>query len=267
MKTEPSRVSFTALATFVFLAFAVDPTPSQPSISTASRTSPDPAQLALADWAAGRTGGSLSAMRPADLQAALGTKRHGYELFPQAADRSSGLLEERRFLTRLPYGRAMWRAALRNRLDGLLIAAVVETESAFSPTAVSPDGAIGLMQVIPENGDLHSRADLFDPNINLDVGSQYLSGLIERYHGDLRLAVAAYNAGPGAVTRYGGVPPFRETRDYVKTVLSLYVDHRQNIWKTSAGSRRGDDLTTPMVAAAHELFRPAPQSTLASAAR
>jgi len=216
MKTQPSRVSFTVLATFLFLVAAFDPAPSEPSRSVASGKVPDPAQLELADWAAGRTGGSLSAMRPGDLQAALEPKRHGFELFRQQSDP----LEERKFLAKLPFGRAMWRAAMRNRLDSLLLAAVVETESSFSATAVSPDGAIGLMQVIPETGQLYGKSNLFDPNVNLEVGCQYLAGLIERYHGDMKLAVAAYNAGPGAVTRYGGVPPYRETRGYVRRIFA-----------------------------------------------
>jgi soluble lytic murein transglycosylase-like protein len=262
MKTRPSRVSFTALATFLFLVAAFEPTPSQPSIPAAGRRAPDPDQLALADWATGRTGGTLSVMGPHDLQAALASKRHGFELFPPLSE-APDLLAERTFLAKLPYGRAMWRAALRNRLDDLLLAAVVETESSFSPKAVSPAGAIGLMQVIPETGQLYGKADLFDPNVNLDVGCQYLARLIDRYHGDLRLAVAAYNAGPAAVTRYGDVPPFRETRDYVKSVLARYVDHRQSVWKAEAGRRSDEGLTTRARTArsGHSLFDPPPQST------
>jgi soluble lytic murein transglycosylase-like protein len=263
MKSRPSRVSFTVLATFLFLIVSLQPTSSLPSSSPGGRKAPDADQLALADWAAGRTS-DLSVMRPQDLQAALVPQPQGFDLFRQQPD----LLGERSFLAKLPYGHAIWRAAVRNRMDGLLLAAVVETESSFSPTAVSPDGAIGLMQVIPETGEIYGKPDLFDPNINLDVGCQYLAGLIDRYHGDLRLAVAAYNAGPAAVTRYGGVPPFRETRDYVKSVLSLYVDHRQSVWKAGSGRWNDESLTTKAttVAAAHNLFAPAPQSTLASSA-
>jgi soluble lytic murein transglycosylase-like protein len=262
MKSEPSRVSFTVLATFLFLVAAFDPTPSQPAISRAGDRAPDPSQLALADWAAGRTGGNLSVMRPRDLQAALEPKRHGFELFRQPYE----LLEERKFLAKLPYGRAMWRAAIRNRMDGLLLAAVVQTESSFSPTAVSPQGAIGLMQVIPETGELYGKPDLFDPNVNLDIGCQYLADLIDRFHGDLSLAVAAYNAGPGAVARYGGVPPFPETRDYVKSVLALYVGHRQSLWKAEAGQPNNESLTTPAKTAAsgHGLFNPPPRQSTAA---
>ena len=239
MKLRPSRVSFTVLATFLSLAATLQPTSSLPSSSQGGRRAPDPGQLALADWAAGRTS-DLSVMRPQDLQAALVQQPHGFDLFRQQPD----LLGERSFLAKLPYGHAIWRAAVRNRMDGLLLAAVVETESAFSPGAVSPEGAIGLMQVIPETGELYGKADLFDPNVNLDVGCQYLAGLIERYHGDLRLAVAAYNAGPAAVTRFRGVPPYRETRDYVDSVMSLYASHRESVRRTETARTSDDSLPT-----------------------
>ncbi|HEY8020389.1 MAG TPA: lytic transglycosylase domain-containing protein [Thermoanaerobaculia bacterium] len=273
MKSRPSRVSFTVLATFLFLIVSLQPTSSLPSSSPGGRKAPDADQLALADWAAGRTS-DLSVMRPQDLQAALVPQPQGFDLFRQQPD----LLGERSFLAKLPYGHAIWRAAVRNRMDGLLLAAVVETESAFSPKAVSPEGAIGLMQVIPETGGLYGKTDLFDPNVNLDVGCQYLAGLIERYHGDLRLAVAAYNAGPAAVTRYRGMPPYRETRDYVESVLSLYASHRESVRKAET-ARTGDGgllarttATTPSTGgggsdtAGRGLFGSAPV-TLASAVR
>lgn len=276
MKPRPHRVTFTALAAFLFLVAAFDPTPSQPSISTAGRHAPDPGALLTAEWIAGRTGGDLAVLRPRDLDAAMApelSKRHDFELFPHSD--TPDPLAERSFLAKLPYGHAMWRAAERNRLDGLLLAAVVETESSFSPKAVSPDGAIGLMQVIPETGALYGKPNLYDPVVNLDVGCQYLASLIDRYHGDLALAVAAYNAGPGAVTRYGGVPPYAETRDYVKSVLSRYVDHRQSLARIEAdrleaGHLLDGDLTTrERVARAghHSLFDPAPQASPSSGER
>lgn len=271
MKSRPSRVSFTVLATFLVVAVTLDPTPSQPSISTAGRHAPDPHALLTAEWIAGRAGGDLAVMRPRDLDAALApepSKRHGFELFPETS-KAPDPRAERSFLAKLPYGRAMWRAAERNRLDGLLLAAVVETESSFSPKAVSPAGAIGLMQVIPETAALYGKTDLFDPTVNLDVGCQYLASLIDRYHGDLALAVAAYNAGPTAVTRYGGVPPYPETRDYVKSVLSRYVDHQQSVWKAAAGRSGDERLTTRQDTARsrHSLFDPPPQATPAEDGR
>jgi soluble lytic murein transglycosylase-like protein len=122
----------------------------------------------------------------------------------------------------------MTLAAERHRVDGLLVAAIVEAESGFVPTRVSPRGAVGLMQVLPSTaGEYGDAKDLLDPRTNLDVGSRYLGRLIEDFDGDVELAVAAYNAGPGAVERYGGVPPYAETKDYVKRVLTLYDAHHQ----------------------------------------
>lgn len=268
MKTRLSRVPFTALATFLFLAVAFEPTPSHPATSTAGKGAPDPEKLAVAEWIAGRAGGNLAALSPRDLDGALSSKRHEFSLFRETSG-APDPTAERSFLAKLPYGRAMWRAAERNRLDGLLLAAVVETESSFSPKAVSPDGAIGLMQVIPETGALYGKPNLYDPIVNLDVGCQYLASLIDRYHGDLALAVAAYNAGPGAVTRYGGVPPYPETRDYVKSVLARYVDHRHSLAKLEGDRPLDGSLSTRerTARASHSLFDPPPQATPAGGER
>jgi soluble lytic murein transglycosylase-like protein len=128
----------------------------------------------------------------------------------------------------------MTLAAERHRVDGLLVAAIVEAESGFVPDRVSPKGAVGLMQVLPSTaGEYGEDKDLLDPRTNLDVGSRYLGRLIKNFGGDLELAVAAYNAGPGAVERYGGVPPYTETKDYVRKVLTLYDEHHQ-----TAGAER-----------------------------
>jgi hypothetical protein len=173
-------------------------------------------------------------MRSADLDAALSTpaQPHKLGLFDGAGQRKA----EYEVIKKFPFGRAIARAAERHRVDALLLAAIVETESAFAPDAVSPEGAIGLMQLIPETGELYGKTDLFDPYVNLEVGSQYVGALLDRYHGDLALALAAYNCGPATVTRYGAVPPYKETREFVKGVLALYVEHRQSAWKRSKES-------------------------------
>ena len=140
---------------------------------------------------------------------------------------------QRRFLYRMPYGAAISLAAGRHHVDGLLLAAVISIESGFAPHAVSPRGARGLMQVTPEVGEAYGARDLFDPYVNVDVGCRYLCSLLKDYDGNLERALAAYNAGPGAVDRYRGMPPYAETRSYVREVLDLYAEYGRK-----AGIRR-----------------------------
>ena len=117
---------------------------------------------------------------------------------------------------------AIARAAEATGLEPALIAAVVEVESAFDPFAVSPKGAAGLMQIMPDTARTLALDDPFDAEANIAAGARLLKRLIERYDGDLDLALAAYNAGEGAVARYGGIPPFPETRNYVRLVRRQY---------------------------------------------
>jgi soluble lytic murein transglycosylase-like protein len=102
-----------------------------------------------------------------------------------------------------------------------LVNAVLMAESGGDPSAISVAGAEGLMQLMPGTA-AHCGIDPFEPTSNVDCGSSYLKSLLVRYRGDTRLAVAAYNAGPGAVDRYHGVPPYAETQAYVERVLSNY---------------------------------------------
>ncbi len=113
-------------------------------------------------------------------------------------------------------------AKLANKLgvDVKLADAVVKIESNYQPRAVSPQGAMGLMQLMPEVAKEYSLVDPFDPEQNLAAGLQHLKGLLSRFD-TVELALAAYNAGEGAVERYGRIPPFAETRDYVREVLAL----------------------------------------------
>jgi len=113
-------------------------------------------------------------------------------------------------------------AARRHGLDPALVRAVVAVESGFQPQAVSPKGAQGLMQLMPATARELGVADPFDAAANLDGGSRYLRSLLARYQGDLAKALAAYNAGMGAVARHRGVPPYAETRQYVRKVLGRY---------------------------------------------
>lgn len=113
--------------------------------------------------------------------------------------------------------------ARQHRLDPLLIKAVILTESAGRQRAVSPKGAQGLMQLMPATAARFGVTNAFDPMQNMKGGAAYLRWLLDRYDGDVIKAVAAYNAGEGKVDRYGGIPPYRETRDYVRRVQATHA--------------------------------------------
>lgn len=110
----------------------------------------------------------------------------------------------------------------RYGVDPALVRAVVKAESNFNEVALSRKGAQGLMQLMPETARLYNIADAFNPVENIEGGVHHLKLLIDRYRGDLQLALAAYNAGIQAVEKYGGIPPFAETKEYVKRVLSFH---------------------------------------------
>lgn len=116
-------------------------------------------------------------------------------------------------------------ASAREGVSPALVNAVVMAESAGNPSAISMAGAQGLMQLMPGTSAACGISNPFDPQENVDCGTHYLHGLLERYNNNVELAVAAYNAGPGAVDEYHGVPPYAETRAYVARVLSAYRDY------------------------------------------
>lgn len=105
-------------------------------------------------------------------------------------------------------------------LDPALFESLIHAESDFNPGALSPKGAVGLTQLMPQTAKSLGVSDPYDPQQNLDGGAKYLAGLLKRFGGDERLALAAYNAGPGAVERHNGVPPFSETRRYVDRIMA-----------------------------------------------
>lgn len=111
-------------------------------------------------------------------------------------------------------------------VDDALIRAIIHAESAYQPDALSPKGAQGLMQLMPATQADLQVIDVFDPVSNIEGGTLYLSRLLEQFDQSVELAAAAYNAGPGAVSEYGGIPPYKETREYVRRVKILYRRYR-----------------------------------------
>jgi soluble lytic murein transglycosylase-like protein len=124
------------------------------------------------------------------------------------------------------YDSFIHEAAALYRVSPTLIRSVMQAESAFDPTAISRTGAMGLMQLMPDIADAFGITDPFDPRENIMGGTRLLHELLDSHHNDIPLVLAAYNAGPTAVARYGGVPPFRETRGYVKKITNLIADAR-----------------------------------------
>ncbi len=133
------------------------------------------------------------------------------------------------FRKEVPFGGIIYDEAKKNDLRPEFVAAVVQAESKFKPTARSGAGAVGLMQLVPKTGRWMGARDLTNPAQNISAGTKYLRYLHDRFDGNEAKVIAAYNAGEGNVQRFGGVPPFRETRNYVTTVQNLEQDFHNRV--------------------------------------
>lgn len=162
---------------------------------------------------------AAAAQAPADVVQAAAT----------VASNALELVRQHFFQTEVPFGQLIYQEAKRNALQPELLAAVVHAESKFVPTARSQAGAVGLMQLVPRTGRWLGVRDLTNPSQNVTAGAKYLRYLTDRFNGDTRKAVAAYNAGEGNVRRFGGVPPFRETRHYISAVSDYQAELGQRI--------------------------------------
>jgi hypothetical protein len=151
-----------------------------------------------------------------------------------AAATASDAAREEFFKKEVPFGSMIYQEAKKNNIRPELVAAVVQAESKFKPTARSGAGAVGLMQLVPKTGRWMGARDLTNPAQNIAAGAKYLKYLHGRFNGNETKVIAAYNAGEGNVKRFGGVPPFRETRNYVTRVRGFEQDFHNRVSSRAA---------------------------------
>lgn len=228
------RVPRVAAATALFLIVCSSSPPPSPSIPDDLPEPPSPEEIylleELAEWVVGRpVTAEFRVITEMEIVDAVRARRRSFELFRDfGAERT-----RREMVHQMPFGELIWHSARRHEIDGLLLGSIMEAESGFDPRAVSPQGAVGLMQIMPSTAELYSVDATLDPVVNIEVGARYFASLLRQFDGDVALALAGYNAGPAKVARYADVPPFRETRNYVDRVLNRYVDYHQTVWERS----------------------------------
>ena len=165
------------------------------------------------------------------LSAEAGAAHETRDVFLQEMKRINDSIRAEFFAAEIPYGELIYEKARKYDVDPSLVAAVIEQESRFKAGARSQVGAKGLMQLMPRTGRWMGAQNLYDPEQNIDAGVKYIKYLDKRFKGDLRKTIAAYNGGEGNVMRYQGVPPFRETRQYVKKVMKNYDKRTKQLQK------------------------------------
>ncbi len=148
---------------------------------------------------------------------------------PDVADLSASVYVPKGEPELLPYDRVIHAAAGRHDVDAELILAIIMAESQLNPRAKSKKGARGLMQIMPVTADALDVANIYNPEENINAGTRHFRGLLDRFDGDVQLALAAYNAGEQNVLRYNGIPPYPETQAYVARVLHYYSTLKQDV--------------------------------------
>jgi soluble lytic murein transglycosylase-like protein len=223
---------FRSLTGLACLAFIVFPQNEGATADVWRPEAPDAGELAVLENLSNllaNNGSRLAHRLPSRVRKLISDRSQSFEIFLGF----NGDEAQQEVLRELPYGEAIFQAAQRHKVDAFLLAAIVEAESNFVPTVISPVGAVGLAQVMPSTAQDYDLSDLENPATNLDLGARYLKDQLQLFDGNVELALAAYNAGPYAVKRHEGIPPFRETQRYVEKVLSIYVDHHQSLWQRS----------------------------------
>jgi len=179
----------------------------------------------IADQVAGGVSAAVNDVGTTIAQTPLVAAETAQKVAPQTAE----AVQLAFFQKEVPFGGIIYSEAKKNDLPPELVAAVVQQESKFHPTAVSTRGAIGLMQLVPRTGRWMGAQDLTNPVQKIQAGAKYLRYLADQFGGDQQKMIAAFNAGEGNVRRFGGVPPFRETQDYVERVRGFQHDFLQRL--------------------------------------